>query len=81
MSEKKPAPTPEEVLKQIEESGQKAGEWGEMGGKATRPLFMDEQVDLANRLKAVLEQQESLLTAELQQAKEALHRIKHGGGR
>jgi hypothetical protein len=81
VSLKQPAPTPEEVVDQIEETGQKTGAWGQMGGKDTRPMFLTEQVDLARKLKSVLEQQEALLTAELQQAKEALHRIKHGGGR
>ncbi len=82
MSDKGPKtpPTPEEILEQIKAAGQKAGAWGEMGGKDTAPLLMDEQVRLAESLKGVLKDQEKLLQNELQVAREALHRIKHGGG-
>ncbi len=77
---KKAPPTPEEILEQIKAAGQKAGSWGEMGGTDAAPLLMDEQVRLAESLKDVLRQQEKLLQGELQTAREALHRIKHGGG-
>ena len=76
----KKAPTPEEILEQIKAAGQQAGAWGEMGGKDAAPLLMDEQVRLAEDLKGILKQQEELLQGELQTAREALHRIQHGGG-
>ncbi len=78
--DRKKAPTPEEILEQIKAAGQKAGAWGEMGGKDAAPLLLDEQVQLAEQLKDVLQQQEAVLQGELQTAREALHRIKHGGG-
>lgn len=80
MSNKIPAPTPEEIAERLKAAGQKAGVWGEMGGKDVRPMFLDEQTELANKLLGALKQQEALLSAELSQAREAMHKIKHGGG-
>jgi len=78
--ESKKAPTPEEILEQIKAAGHKPGEWGEMGGKDVAPLLLDQQVQLAENLKGVLQQHERILQGELQAAREALHRIQHGGG-
>lgn len=72
--------TPEEILEQIKAAGQQAGAWGEMGDVDAAPLLLGEQVQLAKELKSILKQQEQILQTEVQQAREALHRIRHGGG-
>jgi len=80
MSDERKAPTAEEILEELRAAGIDPGQWGELGGHDASPLLLGEQVRLAKDLKGVLEAQERLLQKELQQAKEALHRVKHGGG-
>lgn len=76
----KKAPTREEILEQIKAAGFDTGKWGEMGGHDADPLMLGEQLRLAQQLKGVLQEQEKLLQGELAQARETLHKIRHGGG-
>lgn len=73
-------PTLEEVLDEIKAAGLKTGAWGALGGAEARPLFLKDQIELAQKLQGLLRKQEEILSQELQQTKEALHRIQHGGG-
>ena len=73
--------TQDDVKEMVREVGQTEGSWSSRGGKHVRPLFLDEQLDLARSLMGLLQQQESALSAEIQRAQEALHKLKFGGGR
>ena len=80
MSEKTPEELAEELAETIRKAGGDQGSWGKMGGGYTTPPFLTQQVELAKKLRAALQQHEAVLSSELQKAKETLHQIKHGGG-
>jgi len=54
--------------------------WQEVGGRVVRPRIVDKERDALPKLKEALEMQVDKLEKSKTEAREKLHRIRHGGG-
>lgn len=81
-TEKNPKPqmTREEMEQLIRERGGDPGQWGQFGGVVGRPKFLTRQAEHLTKLKAMLEGVVQTKQAEVDQLKEKLARLQHGGG-
>lgn len=77
----KPQMTPEEMERLIRERGAEPGQWGAFGGGVGRPKFLTRQAEHLEQLKTLLEGIVRGKQAEVDQLKEQLVRLQHGGGR
>ena len=56
------------------------GTWVKAGGYPFRPKIVGKQVELLEQLRGILELEQTALLKKLTEAREALARVKHGGG-
>lgn len=72
--------TVEEMLAELEKRGIKPGQWTHLeGGKKQTPK-MKEQESILLKLRSLLQAQLDADMVSLDQAREKLERLKHGGG-
>jgi len=74
------AKTHEELFAELEKKGVKLGQWGKLkGGKRQTPK-MKGQEQILLKLRGLLQTQLDADMVSLEQAKEKLARLEHGGG-
>jgi hypothetical protein len=75
--------TREEILKKLEENGIKTGQWQHSGEREVKvgPHLSGNMQGLLGELGSLLQRQISEDVQKVQVLREALQRLKHGGGR
>ena len=74
------AKTQEELFAELEAKGFKLGQWGRMSGGTRQTPKMKEQEQILLKLKTLLETQLNADVVTLEEAREKLARLEHGGG-